>query len=142
MPKTAHPLYKTWDSMRRRCWDENSWNYKDYGARGIRTCERWLTFENFTADVGERPEGKELDRPDNGKDYGPDNWRWATRTEQVNNTRTRKDNACGVKGIAFLQGKQRWVAYANVQNSRWNLYHGKDFFEACCARKSWDAQNA
>ena len=55
-------------------------------------CKAWNeSFETFLADIlrsiGERPEGKTLDRPDNDGNYEPGNVRWATRTEQNINKR-------------------------------------------------------
>lgn len=77
--------------MLTRCYNEKHVHLEDYGGRGIRVCKRWLnSFENFLADMGERPKDKTLDRKNNDGDYKPSNCRWATRKQQTQNQRPRR----------------------------------------------------
>lgn len=79
--------YRSWGSMIQRCCNPNNPRYPEWGGRGIKVCERWLSFENFLADMGERPEGLTLDRIDNEGHYEPGNCRWSTHREQRMNQR-------------------------------------------------------
>ena len=85
------PEYKVWDHMRQRCENPKHKGFANYGARGIRVCERWRKFENFIADMGERPSPKHtIERADNDGDYEPGNCRWGTWREQSRNKRTNR----------------------------------------------------
>jgi predicted XRE-type DNA-binding protein len=107
-PTSASPQdfpreYSSYRAMRNRCHNPRHSRYPYYGGRGISICERWLKFENFLADMGERPQGKSLDRINNDGNYTPKNCRWATQREQVQNSSNCKLSDKDVMRIRHLQ---------------------------------------
>ncbi len=76
--------YKSWQSMKERCYNPKNIKWNIYGGDGVKVCDRWLnSFENFYQDMGPRPIGKTLDRyPNSNGNYEPSNCRWATIDEQ------------------------------------------------------------
>lgn len=83
------PTNRSWSGARNRCNNANNRDYANYGGCGIIFSERWLKFENFLSDMGQRPEGLSLDRINNDGNYEPGNCRWATPSEQNSNQRKR-----------------------------------------------------
>ena len=82
--------YTTWLSMKQRCLNPNHTFYSYYGGRNITICDRWKSsFKNFLEDMGERPEGKTLDRINSNGNYEPNNCKWSTSKEQISNRRTK-----------------------------------------------------
>lgn len=95
--------HRSWLQMKDRCLNENSAHYSSYGGRGIKVCKRWLTYENFLADMGRKSgAGFSLDRIDNNGNYCPENCRWATASQQARNTRQNK--------ILELNGEKKTLA--------------------------------
>lgn len=85
--KNRTKTYNVWGNMMNRCNNENHPRFWDYGGRGITVCGRWKTFLNFLEDMGEKPEGKSLDRKNNELGYCKENCKWSTPKEQQNNRR-------------------------------------------------------
>lgn len=80
-----------WRTMLARCQRASSKDYHRYGGRGIKVCPEWTNYEQFIADVGDRPSPEySLDRKDNNGDYAPDNCKWSTRAEQQKNKTTTR----------------------------------------------------
>lgn len=86
--------YKSWSSMKDRCG-------KMKGYEHVSVCERWMSFENFLADMGERPDDMSLDRIDPFGNYEPRNCRWVTRKEQSQNRRPWKHTPEGIARITL-----------------------------------------
>lgn len=131
--------------MRSRCERPNHRAYKYYGGRGIKVCDRWRKFENFLADMGDKPKGKEIDRyPDKNGNYEPGNCRWATRAQQMDNTRrnrwytlngqtrtlTQWADCLGIEPHTLLKRIDRWplkraLSIAKQTSERFITYDGK-----------------
>lgn len=97
-------LYSIWGGMHARCNRPSSKAFIHYGARGIKVCQRWADFSQFRSDMGDPPNGFELDRIDTNGDYEPANCRWVTQQENLRNRRNSK----------------RWIVYGTE-------------FPSCCA---------
>ena len=78
----ATPTYESWSSMMGRVNYNKPSVAKNYKDKGITVCERWLWYPNFLEDMGEKPDGKTLDRIDGDKGYCKENCRWASDWQQ------------------------------------------------------------
>lgn len=89
---SKHPIFNAWRDMLARCATLSHKSFHNYGGRGIKVCPRWLnSFENFYADMGDRPSEKHsLDRINNDGNYEPGNCKWSTQREQTRNTRRNR----------------------------------------------------
>ena len=135
-------LRSVWSSMKDRCLNPSNKDWNSYGGRGIQVSENWMKLSNFIQDMGIRPEGLTLDRIDVDGNYCKNNCRWASRVLQGLNRRpfaaetfTRSNNTSGISGVR-LEGKT-WRVKAGGNY----IFKSRDFFEACCVRKSYEANN-
>lgn len=116
------PEYRVWSSMMTRCYNRQSKSFHNYGGRGIGVCDRWRAdFMAFFLSMGQRPSpDHSLDRVDVDRDYGPDNCRWATQTEQQRNRRDAiKLTIDGVTKHLFDWAAERGLAPKTVYQRIW-----------------------
>ncbi len=100
--KNKNSMYRLWAGMKDRCLRKNCEAYKNYGGRGITVCSRWTLYENFREDMYDmyiqhiKEYGRKnttINRIDNNGNYELSNCCFATRLEQAQNKRPRKNKA-------------------------------------------------
>lgn len=107
-PRGKRPrTYNIWANMKARCGNPKNHKYPLYGARGIKVCGQWETFEGFLSDMGECPDGMSIDRIDSNGDYEPGNCRWADVETQANNIRTNVRLAVDGVSMTIAQWARR-----------------------------------
>lgn len=122
-------LYNTWYQMLLRCENPKNHNFKHYGGRGIKVCERWKSLENFTSDMGPRPPGTTLDRINCNGDYEPKNCRWADQKTQHTNTRSAKKIVIDGESFTIHEAARQFGVDFRLISARIN-------------RLGWDAKRA
>lgn len=90
---TGTRIYRIWKNMKTRCYNQNSPQFKYWGARGISICDEWKnSFESFmkwSMDHGYSDE-LTIDRINNDGNYQPSNCRWTDYSTQNKNRRAFK----------------------------------------------------
>jgi hypothetical protein len=135
MPRGKHglsktPEYKIWITSKHRCFNAHYKTYSYYGGRGITMCSRWReSFKNFYADMGPRPSNKHsLDRINNDGNYEPDNCRWATHQQQMENRRAYSFSK--IKGVCWRQKTKKWRVSILINGKKVHFGHFDDLNEA------------
>ena len=116
---THHRLYNTWKMMMHRCNNPKTINYKDYGARGIKVCDRWHNVSNFIEDMYPTfKDGLTLDRINPNGNYEISNCRWTTDAVQSRNTKKLQiNNTSGYRGVHYNTAEKIWKAQIKVNST-------------------------
>jgi len=117
-------LYFVWNSMRQRCRNYKTINYKNYGEKGITYCKEWEEFEPFydwALKNGYR-EGLSIDRIDVNGNYEPSNCRWVTmKIQQNNRSNNRLIEWNGKQQTVSQWSDELGISYKTIE-SRINTY--------------------
>lgn len=151
-PASKHPLWATYKSMIVRCTMQYKHNYKSYGGKGVRVCDRWQDgsvvgsvrgFQRFLEDVGDRPSSTHtLDRIDSSGNYEPGNVRWATRAEQLMNVAKERQPYLGVikgKRITVMDFAKKFSLNADKikEHIKSGMRPEKAMFLVYCRKQAW-----
>lgn len=136
--KSKTPEYRLWAGMLMRCYNEKEKAYRYYGALGVTVCDRWRRergFENFLADMGQRPSSKHsIERKKNNIGYEPLNCRWATREEQANNKSSNIRVVLNLEPMSLSKAcRQMDLPYRTIYSRM--RRHGLSFEEAVSGQR-------
>jgi len=108
-------MYNVWQGIKKRCLNPKNKAWHCYGGRGITVCDRWrMDFAAFVSDMGSRPLGMTIERIDNDGPYSPQNCRWATQMEQMNNLRKSVFVKVGSETLTLSQWGRRFGLHAGT----------------------------
>ena len=114
--ETNTRLYSIWRGMKKRCYQPTSAGYKNYGGRGIKVCDGWISsYESFRdwSLANGYVDGLTLDRIDSDGNYEPSNCRYASYIEQENNK--RNSHFIEVNGVKLTIAQ--WARITNTPPS-------------------------
>lgn len=130
------PTYRSWVKLCCRT------RYEEYAEwhGDVEVCERWDTrkggsFENFLEDMGERPEGKTINRINGAKIYSKETCEWADISLQAFDQRKKKNNTSGKTGVNWNKEKSKWETRIHQNGKTIRLGYYDDFELACFVRE-------
>jgi hypothetical protein len=125
-PRTIR-LYKIWRQMKQRCFNPKHIGYKNYGAKGIKVCDRWLDFNLFLHDMGDTyKEDLSIERADNTKGYSLENCSWIEKKYQNSNTSrvvkiTFRGETMNIKQWSEKLGIPYWTLFSRLRKNGWSV---------------------
>lgn len=135
MSKTR--AYTSWSNMLRRCkgLGTRSQDTK-YKELGITYQTSWDDFTTFFNDMGNCPDGYELERLDSLGNYCKENCCWADETTQATNRGKFSNNTSGCTGVAWSEQHQKWRVGIHVNKKRHEGGLYENFNDAVLAREN------
>jgi hypothetical protein len=128
--------YNAFHHMHKRCSDKATAKDKEYYFdKGIVVCDRWSDVVLFVEDMGECPEGFELERLESSLGYFPENCVWADEQRQAENRKTFKSNTSGRTGVSFDQKLGKWRVYLYKYKVKYVGGNYTNFESAVAARE-------
>jgi len=129
------PMHKTWSGMISRCYVTSHTSYPRYGAVGVFVCDHWREpdgqgFLNFMEDMGERPDGYQINRKGAAKEYSKENCEWVNLSLQAYDKGMSVVNTSGRTGVNFDIDCQLWTAQLNKEGKVYKKRFAS--FEAAC----------
>jgi hypothetical protein len=121
--------------MKARCLNPDDKSYPDYGGKGIIVCERWLAFENFYADMSDRPEGMTLNRINGAMCYSKETCEWASLTLQAYDKPKQSNNTSGRTGVYWRKDRGVWMAKIFKEGRRVHIGSFATVEDASAARE-------
>ena len=132
-------LYKCYYHMLERCYNPKAdKDYKHYHNKYIKVCDEWINdntaFFKWALANGYR-DNLTIDRIDNNKGYCPENCRWVSMLEQVNNRETSfrlkynnkwltLNEIAKIENISYDNAYYRYVRCEKTKLPRKQLYEG------------------
>lgn len=133
--------YHSWRGIIQRCNNPKDRGYENYGGRGIFVCDRWLKFENFYEDMGDKVDiNLTIERVDNSKGYNPENCIWANRVTQNRNKRMQRNNTTGATGVYWRKRRECYHVSIGVNCKSVHLGYFAMLEQAIQARKAGEVK--
>ena len=137
--KTNTRLYRIFQAMNTRCYNNKSKAYSTYGERGITICKEWLNdfmdFYNWSLANGYE-DGLTIDRRENDLGYSPNNCRWVGYDVQAQNKSLLcSTNKSGYRGVCWHKATKKWIV--QIQNDSKKIYLGL-FLDKIDGAKAYD----
>lgn len=131
-------VYRAWAHMKERCTNKNDMGYKNYGGRGIKVCEEWMSsfmaYYNFVSSLPNYGvKGYTLDRINNDKGYHPNNVKYSTRVEQ--NSNRRGFGISKYKGVSWDNNHNKWRTVRKINGKKQHIGYFTSEIEAAEAYK-------